>query len=139
MANMDAELIFCEGFDPDDMTADDDGVYVGASNVLEVGCVGPAVTPLLVKVMLTEPLTSGAIDEIALLSGEDDQMANAVEEMKVSAPASVSQTAGPATIAQFYLPIKLANKFIALEFRGATQPVGGAVTAFLGDAPRFHQ
>lgn len=140
MANMDAELIFCEGFDPDDITVDGDGNYIGASDVLEVGCAGPAVTPLLVKVVLTEALTSGALGKITLLSGEDDQLTNAVEEMSVTAPASVDQTAGPATLAQFYLPIKLANKFIALALDfGSTQPVGGAITAFLGDAPRFSQ
>lgn len=136
MANMDAKLLFCEGFDPDDITVDGDGNYIGSSDVLEVGHVGPAVTPLLVNVLLTEPLTSGSVDSIALFSGEDDQMTNPVKEMEITTPASVDQTAGPAMLAQFYLPIKLANKFLALQFNCDT-PVGGAITAFLGDAPRF--
>lgn len=136
MANIDAELMFCEN------------KAVAASvtsNVIELGHVGNAVTPLLVNVVLTEAMTVGTVDTVKLQSasgssfGQNDDV---VDEITVSTPASVSQGA-PAQLAQFYAPIKYGNKFVRLVMaasapQGSTL-AGGKLTAWLGDAPRFHQ
>ena len=132
MANMDAELLFCEN---------KPAAASVTTDVIELGYVGNAVTPLLVNVLLTEKLTSGSMDAVKLQSasastfGQDD---NVVDEITVSAPASVDQTAGPVHLAQFYAPIKFGNKFVRLVMTG-TSPAGGKLTAYLGDAPRFGQ
>lgn len=130
MANMDAELLFCENKAAADSVTTD---------VIELGYVGNAVTPLLVNVLLTEKLTSGSMDTVKLQSASDSAFsADVVDEITVSAPASVDQTAGPVHLAQFYAPIRFGNKFVRLVMTG-TSPAGGKLTAYLGDAPRFGQ
>ncbi|MBR4908808.1 MAG: hypothetical protein IKZ43_07345 [Acidaminococcaceae bacterium] len=134
MANIDAELLFCEN------------TTVAASvtsNVIELGHVGNAVTPLLVNVVLTEAMSVGKVDTIKLQSAPAATFAaNVVDEITVSTPASVSQAA-PAQLAQFYAPIKYGNKYVRLVMaasapQGSTLS-GGKLTAWLGDAPRFAQ
>ena len=130
MANMDAELLFCEN---------KAAAASVTTDVIELGYVGNAVTPLLVNVLLTEKLTSGSMDTVKLQSASDSAFsADVVDEITVSAPASVDQTAGPVHLAQFYAPIKFGNKFVRLVMTG-TSPAGGKLTAYLGDAPRFGQ
>ncbi|MBQ8920323.1 MAG: hypothetical protein IJ056_09495 [Acidaminococcaceae bacterium] len=134
MANIDAELMFCEN------------KAVAASvtsDVIELGCVGNAVTPLLVNVVLTEAMSVGRVDMVKLQSAPASTFAaNVVDEITVSTPASVSQTS-PAQLAQFYAPIKFGNKYVRLVMtasapQGSTLS-GGKLTAWLGDAPRFPQ
>lgn len=134
MANIDAELMFCE----------DKAVAASVtSNVIELGYVGNAVTPLLVNVVLTEAMSVGTVDTVKLQSASNSAFsANVVDEITVSTPASVSQ-ASPAHLAQFYAPIKYGNKFVRLVM-AASAPQGsslsgGKLTAWLGDAPRFPQ
>ena len=130
MANMDAELLFCEN---------KPAAASVTTDVIELGYVGNAVTPLLVNVLLTEKLTSGSMDTVKLQSASNSAFsADVVDEITVSAPASVDQTAGPVHLAQFYAPIKFGNKFVRLVMTG-TSPAGGKLTAYLGDAPRFGQ
>lgn len=134
MANIDAELMFCE----------DKAVAASVtSNVIELGYVGNAVTPLLVNVVLTEAMSVGTVDTVKLQSASNSAFsANVVDEITVSTPASVSQ-AKPAHLAQFYAPIKYGNKFVRLVMTASAPQgsslSGGKLTAWLGDAPRFPQ
>ncbi|MDD3534511.1 MAG: hypothetical protein PHR27_10870, partial [Candidatus Cloacimonetes bacterium] len=94
------------------------------SSVVEMGSKGGFNHPLYFDVKLTKAMTSGTMSTIKVQSSDkQDFSTNVATEVEITVPGSIVQTAGPATLAQFYAPIKLENKFIRLVITG-TSPVG---------------
>lgn len=121
MAYLDNELIFMN---------DEAAAASMTSAVLDLGTKGGNVHPLFIDVKLTKAMTSGKMDTITVQSAATEAFSSPVTEMTVTVPASINQTAAPATLAQFFAPIKTSNRYVRITMAG-TSPVGGKVSAYM--------
>lgn len=100
------------------------------SDAIDLGK-GPVGHPLFIDVKLTKAMTSGSMSSIIVQSSSTSNFASAVDEVTITVPSSVVQTA-PATLAQFFAPIRTDNRYVRLKLTG-TSPVGGKVSAFMAN------
>ena len=100
------------------------------SAAFDLGTNGGFNHPLFFDVKLTEALTSGSVDSIKVQSSVDSVFTTPVDEVEITVPSSIDPTAGPATLAQFFAPIKLSNRYVRLVIT-CTTPVGGKVSAYM--------
>lgn len=97
------------------------------SAVLDLGNTGGWVHPLYIDVKLSQAVTSGTVDTITLQSSDTKSFASAVDEVTITVPKSIDQK-HPATLAQFFAPIKTGNRYVRLRAKGTT-PAGGKLYA----------
>ncbi|MCQ2282371.1 MAG: hypothetical protein MJZ99_07085 [Bacteroidales bacterium] len=121
MAYIDNELIFLN---------DVDTAATVNSAVLDLGTKGAWLHPLYIDVKLTKALASGNITTIKVQSAATKEFTAPADEMQVTVPAAVNQTAGPATLAQFFAPIRTGNRYVRIVVTG-TSPTGGKLTAYM--------
>lgn len=98
------------------------------SDVVDLGTGGAFMHPLYIDVKLTAPMTSGSMDSFKVQSAADEAFTTPVDEVEIFVATSIDQTAKAQTLAQFFCPIKVGNRYIRLVGTGTT-PVGGKVTA----------
>lgn len=98
------------------------------SDVIDLGTGGTFMHPLYIDVKLTAPMTSGTMDSFKVQSSATDAFTDPVDEVEIFVAKSINQTAKAQTLAQFFCPIKVGNRYIRLLGKGTT-PVGGKVTA----------
>lgn len=98
------------------------------SDVVDLGTGGAFMHPLYIDVKLTAPMTSGSMDSFKVQSAADEAFTTPVDEVEIFVATSINQTAKAQTLAQFFCPIKVGNRYIRLVGTGTT-PVGGKVTA----------
>ena len=98
------------------------------SDVVDLGTGGAFMHPLYIDVKLTAPMTSGSMDSFKVQSAATEAFTNPVDEVEIFVATSIDQTAKALTLAQFFCPIKVGNRYIRLVGTGTT-PVGGKVTA----------
>ena len=102
------------------------------SPAFDLGAGGNWVHPLFIDVKLTKAMTSGKMTTVKVQSSADDAFSSDVDEIALTIPASIDQEAGPATLAQFYAPIKTGNRYIRLVISG-TSPAGGKLSAYMAN------
>ena len=102
------------------------------SPAFDLGTSGNWVHPLFFDVKLTKAMTSGKMTSVKVQSSADEAFSSDVDEIALTIPASIDQTAGPATLAQFYAPIKTGNRYIRLVITG-TSPAGGKLSAYMAN------
>jgi len=98
------------------------------SDVIDLGSAGAFMHPLYIDVKLTTPMTSGTMDSFKVQSSADEAFTTPVDEVEIFVATSIDQSAKAQTLAQFFCPIKVGNRYIRLVGAGTT-PVGGKVTA----------
>ena len=121
MAYIDNELLFLN---------DTDTAASVTSEVLDLGTKGAFIHPLCIDVKLTKALASGSIKTITVQSSATEAFDSPVDEMQITVPAAINQTAGPATLAQFFAPIRYGNRYVRIVVAG-TSPTGGKLTAYM--------
>lgn len=100
------------------------------SPAFDLGTSGSWVHPLFFDVKLTKAMTSGKMTLVKLQSSADEAFSSDVDEVAITVPASIDQAAGPATLAQFYAPIKTGNRYVRLVIAGSS-PAGGKLSAYM--------
>ncbi|MEG2255144.1 MAG: hypothetical protein RSC33_07445 [Vagococcus sp.] len=100
---------------------------VNSTNVLEIGTDSVA-NPLLIDVKLSTGLTGGKMTKVKVQSSADRAFTTAVDEVEITVPSAIVQTK-PCTVATFYAPIKVGNRFVRLSYTLGTGATGGKVFA----------
>ena len=120
MAAIDAKLLLCS----------DKAVAASVtSDVIDLGMNGAVLNPLYISAKLTVGCSSGSITSIKVQSSATEAFSSAVDEMTVNVPTSVVQNR-PCNLAQFFCPIKPANRYVRVVFTGSS-PAGGKLWAYL--------